>query len=175
MLMQFLLPLLRGQGFRRTARWTLFALVAAALPLTAQITAGLRGTITDPTGAAVPGAQITVVHEKTGLALHSTSAESGAYTFNLLPIGTYRISVDAAGFQHYDQTGIVLTTNQVAGINIELVLGALSEKVNVVSTGTIVNTQTTEVGTLIGGARMTELPLNGRNPIQLALLAAGRR
>lgn len=149
------------------------SLLCCLTPAFAQITAGIRGTVSDPSGAAVPTAKITVTNTGTGLATATTPAADGVYTFNLLPIGTYQLVVEAAGFKRFEQSNIVLTTNQVAGINITLEVGNVAERVEVTSGAPLVNTQTTEVGQLIESRQIVDLPLNGRNPIQLATLVNG--
>ncbi|MFN7923218.1 MAG: carboxypeptidase-like regulatory domain-containing protein [Bryobacteraceae bacterium] len=139
----------------------------------AQITAGIRGTVTDPTGAAVPSARVTATSTATGFAATATTIADGGYTLNLLPIGTYRLTVEASGFKLFERTNIALANNQVAGINVALEVGSVSEKVEVSSGAPLVNTQTTEVGQLIESKQIVDLPLNGRNPIQLATLVNG--
>lgn len=139
----------------------------------AQITAGIRGTISDPTGAAVAGARVAATNTGTGFSAVVSSANDGTYTLTLLPIGAYRLSVEASGFKRFEQSNITLTTNQVAGINVTLEIGAVSERIEVTSGAPLVNTQTTEVGQLIDAKQIVDLPLNGRNPIQLATLVNG--
>ncbi len=161
-----------------TLRFTTPLLLLAAIltnvePGSAQITASIRGTVSDPTGAAVANAKVIATNTGTGLASNASSAADGTYTLALLPIGEYRLSVEAAGFKKFEQTNIVLTTNQVAGINITLEVGAVSERVEVTTGAPLINTQTTEVGQLIESRQIVELPLNGRNPIQLATLVTG--
>src|SRR5579885_302090 len=139
----------------------------------AQITSGIRGTVTDPSGAAVPGARITATNTGTGFAATATSSNDGTYTLTLLPVGQYTLEVEANGFKKLQRTNITLTTNQVAGINVVLQVGAVSESVEVVAGAPLVNTQTTEIGQLINAQQITDLPQNGRNPIQLATLVNG--
>src|SRR5579885_2874547 len=92
----------------------------------AQITSGIRGTVTDPSGAAVPGARITATNTGTGFAATATSSNDGTYTLTLLPVGQYTLEVEANGFKKLQRTNITLTTNQVAGINVVLQVGAVS-------------------------------------------------
>ncbi|MBS1798413.1 MAG: TonB-dependent receptor [Acidobacteria bacterium] len=139
----------------------------------AQITASIRGTITDPSNAAVPNAHVTATNVDTGFAVETTSSNDGSYTITLLPIGHYRLRIAATGFETQEQAGITLTTNQVAGINTTLKIGNVSQTVSVTGGLPIINTQTSEVGQLINSEQARELPLNGRNPIQLATLVNG--
>lgn len=138
-----------------------------------QITASIRGTVTDPSGAAVVGARITATNTGTKFSMTAVSSSEGAYTLNLLPIGIYNLVVEAAGFKKAEHSNIKLATNQVAGIDVHLQLGAVTESVEVAAGAPLVNTQTTEVGQLIESRQIMDLPLSGRNPIQLATLING--
>ena len=100
-------------------------------------------------------------------------AADGSYTLTLLPIGDYRLVVEAPGFKVAEFSNITLTNQQVVGLNVSLQVGAVSEHVEVTAGAPLVNTQTTEVGQLIEARSIVELPLNGRNPLQLATLVAG--
>lgn len=148
-------------------------LLLAAGTLPAQTGSGIRGTVTDSSGAAVPGARVTATNVDTGLTRTATTDTAGVYTFTLLPVGGYSLAVEAQGFKTHQQSNIRLTTNEVAGLNVVLEVGALSERVEVSAGAPLVNTQTTETGTLIGTQQVVELPLNGRNVIQLATLTNG--
>ncbi len=149
------------------------SLTSTFAPLRAQITAAIRGTVTDPGAAAVPGAHVTATNTQTAFASTAITNGDGSYALTLLPIGEYRLTVEANGFKQFEQSNITLTTNQVAGINVTLQLGTVTEKVEVTSGAPLVNTQTTEVGQLINAQQIVDLPLNSRNPIQLATLVNG--
>src|SRR4051794_17640466 len=142
-------------------------------PAIAQTTAGVRGTVSDGTGAAIAQAKVTVTNSETGLASTVTTDSSGTYSVTLLPVGLYTVTVEAVGFKRFEQSGIRLTTNEVAGLNVTLELGTVFEKVEITSSASLVNTQTTETGTLIETRQIMELPLNSRNVIQLATLTNG--
>ncbi|MCC6590254.1 MAG: carboxypeptidase regulatory-like domain-containing protein [Bryobacterales bacterium] len=139
----------------------------------AQITASIRGTVTDATGAGVVGARISATNAGTGFTATATSTADGTYTLTQLPIGTYNIVAEAAGFKKAEFSNVKLATNQVAGIDIPLQIGAVNESIEVSSGTPLINTQTTEVGQLIESRQIVDLPLNGRNPIQLATLVNG--
>lgn len=143
------------------------------VPAFGQATAGIRGTVSDPTGAVVPGAKVTATETDTGFTRTVATNSSGVYTLTLLPVGTYSLTVTETGFKRFQQTEIVLTTNQILGLNVTLQLGAVAQKVEVRGGAPIVNTQTTSVSTLINSQQIKQLPLNGRNPIQLATLTTG--
>jgi outer membrane receptor protein involved in Fe transport len=153
--------------------FVLAAMFVVVGPVWAQITAGTRGTITDPTGSVVPNAIVTIVNEQTHLTHKTTTSSSGIYGFTLLPVGNYTLRVQAGGFRAYERTGIVLTVAEVLGLDVTLALGAITEKVVVSGGASLVNTQTTEVGNLEGTREISDLPLNTRNPIQLATLTTG--
>ena len=116
-----------------------FSLVGALLlvlalngPLTAQFTtASLNGIVVDPSGAAVPGAKVSVANTGTGFESTATSAETGLYVFPRLPVGSYTLRVEKEGFSTYVQEGIVLTVNQSATQNVSLRVGEKSESVMV--------------------------------------------
>jgi len=157
-------------------RWTtlIASLVLFSLSASAQVTrGGIRGTIKDPSGAAIPGAEVHAMEVNTGYNRSTVSDSSGGYVFTLLPIGTYRLSVERPGFKQYIKTGITLNVNQMVGINVALEIGGVTQTVEVSSNAAIVNTETSEVSTVIRSRQIRELPLNGRNPIQLALLTNG--
>lgn len=149
---------------------TFFLLTLSAF---AQTTASIRGVINDSSGGAVANAKVDVLNIKTGFAVSVSSAVDGSYTVNLLPIGEYRLMVEANGFKRVEMNNIVLANQQVAGINVILQVGAIVERVEVNAGAPLVNTQTTEVGQLIEERPIVELPLNGRNPLQLATLVTG--
>ena len=149
------------------------ALALTCTRASAQITAGIRGTITDPSGAAVVGARVTATNTGTSFKATAVSTTDGTYTLTLLPIGVYNLVVEATGFKKAEHKDIALATNQVAGIDVTVQVGAVTESIEVAAGAPLVNTQTTEVGQLIESRQIVDLPLNGRNPIQLATLING--
>ena len=152
---------------------TLFLLTGLALLGFAQTTASIRGIVTDPSNSPVPGARIEAQNLSTGFAVSVRSGSDGGYALNLLPIGEYKLTVEAQGFKRHELSSLPLANQQVAGINVSLQVGAIAERVEVSGGAPLVNTQTTEVGQLIEARPIVELPLNGRNPLQLATLVAG--
>ncbi|MBM3800857.1 MAG: TonB-dependent receptor [Acidimicrobiia bacterium] len=153
---------------------SLVAVIAASsLALGQTVTSGVRGTITDATGAFVPGAEVVVVNTHTGLRSSMVSDDAGRYAFTLLPAGTYTLEVQKAGFKKYQRSGVVLSANQVAGINLELEVGEVTQSIEISAAPPPINTQTSEVSTLVDSQQLKELPLNGRNVVQLATLTNG--
>ncbi len=138
------------------------------------ITAGLRGTVDDPSGAVIAGAKITAREVLTGYVRDAITDSSGGYIFTLLPVGTYDVTVEMTGFKKYTRTGIILAVNQIAGVNVTLAVGAESQNVEVEAAPLIANTQTSEVSMLLSAQQIADFPLDSaRNPISLATVANG--
>src|SRR3954464_9957807 len=162
----------------RSRQLALAALCVAALfmavPAWAQrTTASIRGTITDQSRAVVPGATVTVTGQDTGLTRTATSDRDGAYTFTELPVGRYRVQVELQGFKTSSRTDIALNVADDRAIDFVLVPGALNETVSVTAESTPVKTVGGDVSGVITGTQVRELPLNGRNFLQLATLMPG--
>jgi hypothetical protein len=136
-------------------------------------TANIEGVVTDPRGAVIVGAAVMAQNEATGLQRKVQSQDNGFYTFRLLPVGKYRIAVDASGFARRVLTGIELQIDQTARIDIRLDVKGTMEEETVVAQAPLVESKSPTIGDVIENRRVTELPLNGRNFIQLALLVAG--
>src|SRR5262249_26593659 len=164
-----------------TRRKTAVALVALFLltlgwnsSLLAQFTtATLNGVVVDPSGAAVPGAKISVRNSGTGFESEATTGETGLYVFPKLPVGSYSLRVEKEGFSTYVQEGIVLTVNQSATQNVSLKLGEQSERVVVTADVDLVTTGTSTVCQLVDERRVVDLPLNGRRAQSLLYLGPG--
>jgi len=140
----------------------------------AQTTSNILGTVTDQSGAAVASAKVTARNLETNASKETTSDSAGLFRLPLLPIGSYDLSVEAAGFSKYVQSGIVLRLNQDANLPVSLKVGAVSDTVNVTSDAALINTTNAEVGVNFDVKRITELPLApNRNVMNLALSVAG--
>jgi hypothetical protein len=153
-----------------------FALVLFGLLATLQAqveTARITGTITDPTGAAIPGARITTVHVQTGLTRVFESQPDGRYLTLPLRIGQYRLEVEAEGFKRAIREGIVLQLQEAPTIDFALEIGSIAESVQVTSDAPLLATLDASQGQVINNKAIVDMPLNGRNYIQLALLSAG--
>jgi len=135
--------------------------------------ASLTGQITDASGAAVTGATVTVKNIGTNLAQTSTSNEVGVYQIAPLPPGNYSLIVEGKGFKRYVQDGIVLTANLAATQNVTLKTGNVTETIEVTAGAELIDTTTAELGTAVNELAITQLPLNGRDPSSLVLLAPG--
>ena len=142
--------------------------------LAQQNTATILGTLTDPSGAAIPGIKVTATDELTNYARSVQSASDGSYLIPLLPISSkYKLTIEAPGFKSITRTGIALQLNQNARIDIQLELGDVNETVEVTAGAPLVDTYSSTGGDVVESKRITELPLNGRNPLQLASLLTG--
>lgn len=136
-------------------------------------TGNITGTVRDPQGAAVPKAEVTVTEEKTGASRTVTATEDGFYNATSLPAGSYTISTAPTGFKKTVSTGVELHVNENKTVNLDLQVGAVTETVTVTSESTPVELRSGEVSSLISEKQVTELPLNGRNYAQLALMVPG--
>ena len=139
--------------------------------LRAQIdTATVAGRITDATGATVAGADVTVTNTETNFAYHAKSNTSGEWTISPVHIGRYRLTVTSAGFSRAEAPPFTLSVQQRQQIDLALQAGAVSSTVEVTETAPVLETATSERSQLIDSRTMQTLPLNGRNPVQLAQL-----
>ena len=142
--------------------------------LRAEVTAGVLGTVVDPSGAAVANATVILRSGDTGLQRRAKTNESGDYEFLAVPVGEkYSVQVEAKGFEKSVQNGIKLLLNQKYRADFKLVVGAVTETVEVTSSTTQVDTSSTQLGDVIEDKKMTGLPLNGRSYIDLLGLQAG--
>lgn len=133
--------------------------------------ASVTGRITDPSGAVLSGARVTMTAVDTGLT-HVAMADSGGnYSFPSLPIGPYSMKVTAPGFQSYIQTGIRLQVNDAPQINIVMKVGQVTQSVQIEADATMVQTQQNMVSQVMDQKRIVELPLNGRDPTQLITIS----
>src|SRR6266478_990377 len=137
------------------------------------VTASIRGTITDEQGAAVAGADVTITNVATDYSRTAQTGADGEYSFQGLPLGSYRIHASHAGFKAVTQTGIELHANDSVVLNVALKIGAVSETVTVEASPVAVETTSGELSGLIQSGQVAELPLNGRNFMQLLTLVPG--
>ena len=136
-------------------------------------TGNITGTVRDPQGAAVPKAEITITDEKTGASRTVTATDDGFYNAASLPAGVYTISTAPSGFKKTLTTGVELHVNENKTVNLDLQVGQVTETVTVTSEAAPVELRSGEVSSLISEKQVTELPLNGRNYAQLALMVPG--
>lgn len=148
--------------------------LGVAMPMWGQATtATITGIISDPSGAPILGATVTAVDQERGTTYSGPTNGSGIYNLQRLPAGNYTLSVEATGFQKAVQPVFTLVLNQVANLNIQLKVGQVTQVVEVNSGPPIMQTQTTELSTVIDSKTNVSLPLAARDYIQLTLLAPG--
>ncbi len=139
----------------------------------AQVSASLTGRVTDPSGAAVPGATVAATNVGTGLTRSTITDQVGRYELVALPIGQYQVSAKKDGFAERVRTGIVLVVGQDATADLSLPLGKVTEQVKVVADVPVVSTTTQDISGLVGEKQMKALPLNGRSYDLLLTLNPG--
>ena len=152
-----------------------FAFLSAVPLLRAQTVSGsISGLVSDPSGAVIPGATVTLRNGDTGEVLRTTTNSSGAYGFPVVPVGqNYSLTVEAKGFRTSVQSKIVLLINQSLRLDAKLQIGSAQQTVEVSAQAVQVNTESTALGDVIENRRMLALPLNGRSYIDLLGLQAG--
>ena len=166
------------QGLRRQSIGAfcmfLMALALVAVPRGwAQDNASIAGTATDASGAVVPNASITLTHTGTGVARVVTVNSVGAFRFGNIAAGNYILTATAPGFQKFSTTGIVVNVAANLEQNVTFTVGSESQTVTVQADALQVQTETSEVSTLISGEQVRQLATNGRNVVQLAALGLG--
>jgi Carboxypeptidase regulatory-like domain len=138
-----------------------------------QATTSLRGTVTDSSGGYVAGASVTLTNTESKIARTATTGDDGGYQFLLLPPGTYTLTVAAAGFQKYEQTGLQLLVNTPVTVNVQLKVGGGKETVTVTAEEPALNLVDASIGNSFDETRVREIPLEGRNVPDLLSLQAG--
>jgi outer membrane receptor protein involved in Fe transport len=152
----------------------LFSVVMLALTAVAQVENGqFSGTVTDPSNAAVAGAKVTITNRATNLSVTTTTNQSGGYTAKELPIGVYKITVEAAGFKTFNNSAVTLDAGTVARVDVKMQLGQAREIVEVTGEASAVNTEEAKLSTTINSTQISNLPLNGRNVYDLMQMAPG--
>jgi len=141
----------------------------------AQVTTGtILGTVTDSSGAVVAGTTVTATNELTGFSRVATTGADGAYLIQFLPIGkAYQVEARHDGFKTDLKKGIPLQVGENARVDIQLEVGQVTERVEVSSAVPLIDTYSATKGEVVDSVRLTELPLNGRSPLQLASTVAG--
>jgi len=147
----------------------------ATTPLLAQstvATGNIQGTLTDPSGAVVEGANITITNKDTGQTLHFTTSSAGAYNSGSLVPGNYSVRAEASGFKT-EEEGVIVKVGVVSGVNFKLQLGAANTVVEVAEQSVAVNTEQPSVQGVLNREQIENLPVNGRNFLDLAQLEPG--
>jgi hypothetical protein len=156
------------------ACFAFFALLLALTPgARAQDNATITGFVTDASGALVPNADIKLTHTSTGQTRETISNTAGSYRFANLGVGTYTMEITSKGFQKYSKTGIVVNVAATVEDDAVLTVGSQTQTVTVAADALQVQTETSEVSTLINGDQVSQLATNGRNITSLAALGLG--
>src|SRR5580658_4778398 len=148
-------------------------LVFACVGAIAQQNSEIDGTVTDQTGAAVPGAKLVLTQTETGYAYNAVSNSTGGYSFPGLNVGTYTLKAAAKGFEGYTANGLLLNVSQTLAVEVKLTIGAETVEVSVTADALQVQAETNEVSTLISGQQVTEIATENRNFTALAALGLG--
>ena len=162
---------------RRTRAQVFFAALLTALlsvAASAQSTGGrINGRVTDPSGAVVPDATVTITNDATGVSNHTQTNKSGDYAFPTVAVGTYTVEFEATGFKKLTRKQVSLGLNETLTINGALPLGSATETVEVTSEAPLVDTSSTQLGATVDALMATQLPLNTRDTYQLLQLQPG--
>ncbi len=152
--------------------WSVWFMVfLSVVPAVAQTQASISGVIHDPTGAVIPGVTVTVTNPATNFVRTAISNEAGVYNFPSLQPGRYNIKVELPGFRTITQNDVELQVQFAARIDFTLQVGDVSQTVEVEGTAALIATENATVGTVIENRRIVEMPLNGRNFLQLVALS----
>jgi len=146
---------------------------SAAAAFAQTSTSRITGTVTDPSGAVVPGASVTAINEATGVTYSQVTTEGGVYAFPSLPLGAYTIKVELSGFKTAQNKGNILEINTPLVVNVHLQVGGTSEVVSVIGDYQKLETTSAQIGNTIEQKAIESLPLNGRNPLSLLTLEPG--
>lgn len=156
---------------------TFVGVILAALIFAAVCWAGITGTIsgvvTDTSGAVVSGAKVVATNTQTGIAATVTTDGKGFYVIPALAVGDYSLQINLAGFKTYQKTGLHIDANSAIRSDASLEVGTISEKIEVSTEAAHVETETTQMGEVIGSKSMTAVPLNGRAYTDLLALQPG--
>ena len=157
--------------------WTFLCLLAlwilSAPPLSAQLTQSIQGLVTDSSGAIIAGAKVTITNEGMGVSQTVTTNETGNYNFPTVLVGNYDIKCEMQGFKIESVKALRVETGAQVRQNFQLPVGEITETVEVSAAAVALNTENPTVGGVIENKRIVELPLNGRNVTQLAVLVPG--
>jgi hypothetical protein len=164
---------LQSVSFRLACLALVVVLFCAHAAQAQDVSATITGTIADPSGAPIVGATVTATDHDRGKSWPSTTNQDGIYNILRIPIGTYSLKAEAKGFQTSIYPAFTLVLNQVARVDIQMKMGAVTATVEVTGESPLLQTQSTEISTVIDANTTVNLPLASRNYVQLTLLAPG--
>ena len=162
----------------KIARWSTLCFCVVLIQISsraiAQVaSAELSGTVLDGSGAVIPDTRVTVKNVDTNITRTTTTGKSGDYVITALSAGSYTVTADATGFRTLVQSGVVLQVNQQAKLDLSLQVGQATETVQVMGTAPLLESESSSLGTVVNSKLVNQLPLNGRNFVQLATLTPG--
>ena len=160
---------MRTRFFLITVLVLAFSRYAAAQATTADVI----GRVSDTSGAVLPSVMVVIENLGTGATRSAVSGDSGDYVFNLLPPGRYSARFELPGFKTFTVTSVMLAAGDRARIDAQMMVGAVNESVNVQEQAPLLQTDSATLGTAITGRLVQDLPLNGRNYVQLTQLVTG--
>src|SRR5277367_6377420 len=155
------------------ARMVCAVVLLSAVCVWASVGGSIAGTVKDPSGRVVPNAEVIVRETTKGLSYQTHSDSKGHYTFPVLPVGHYELTVQSSGFSGYQRTNVVLDTNAVLALDASLQVGGVAQTVSVTDNTLHVETASTQLGQVITGRQVTAVPLDGRSYTDLLSLQPG--
>jgi len=158
-------------SFKPKLKFCLLALAALALPLFGQTLGEITGQVSDSSGAVIAGATVTATNVATNAARNSVTSDAGIYAFPSLAPGVYNVRVEKAGFKTTTSTNVEVQVQQTVRLDFALTVGQISESIEVTGAAAQLQAENSTVGTVIENQRIVELPLNGRNYLQLVSLS----
>ncbi|MGC1228082.1 MAG: carboxypeptidase-like regulatory domain-containing protein, partial [Candidatus Sulfotelmatobacter sp.] len=161
---------MRSNSKLRTV-WGLFCfLLCWMVPAWASVGGSISGTVKDPSGAAIQGATVALLNLNTGVRQSTTTGGGGTYSFPVLPVGSYALEVNSAGFKSYRRSGIALDLDSVISLDITLQVRERAEQVTVSQSAATLETNNSQLGEFIDSKQITAVPLNGRSYTDLLSL-----
>jgi hypothetical protein len=150
-------------------------LLTAAVTFAQSDSTSINGTISDPSGATIPNAKVTARNQNTGATRDAVTSSAGTFVIPSIPSGIYSLTIEAAGFKKFESKSNKIDANLPATIDAVMQVGNTTETVEVTATVSAIQTETSTLGKLVEGKQLSDLQLNGRNPVFLALLKPGVR
>jgi trimeric autotransporter adhesin len=157
-------------GFRRAALGLLALGLAVTLVQAQSYYGGLRGSVVDPNGGAIPNAKITLINEGTAAQRATLSTESGQFVFSEIVPGNYTLTIEAPGFKKFTRNGIGIGTQQQVSLDLKLEVGEVTQSIEVTESAPLIDSANASQGQVLDNQKLTELPNLGRNPFMLSKL-----
>ncbi len=162
-------------ALRRAASTFAFLVALTTLALAQSDNTSVNGTVTDPSGAAIANAKVTLKNQNTGAVRTTNTSGAGTYTIPSIPSGTYTLTVEVSGFKKFETTNAKIDAASPATIDATMTVGTITDTVTVEAQVGTIQTETAALGKLVEGKQVSDLQLNGRNPLFLSLLKPGVR